>query len=45
VDYSSAIDAHGVVIDKQRQVEYDELLATTLQYGDEPVRDSIYFKN
>jgi hypothetical protein len=41
VEYSAAVDRNNIDMEKKRQMEYDELLATSLQFGDEPVRCSI----
>eukprot|EP00029_Vermamoeba_vermiformis_P014190 TRINITY_DN9314_c0_g1_i1.p1 TRINITY_DN9314_c0_g1~~TRINITY_DN9314_c0_g1_i1.p1 ORF type:complete len:587 (-),score=94.39 TRINITY_DN9314_c0_g1_i1:13-1773(-) len=35
VDYSAAVDRNTIDADKKRQMEYDELLATSLQFGDD----------
>ena len=35
VEYTAAVDSNRVELDKAKQVEYDELLATSLQYADE----------
>ncbi len=38
VEYSAAVDRNTVDMEKKRQMEYDELLATSLQFGDDQVR-------
>jgi hypothetical protein len=45
VEYSAAVDRNNIDMEKKRQMEYDELLATSLQFGDEPAHPNTINNN